>query len=142
MKSGLGAHPRITLAIACTLYGLSLVLIDVAPFFVGMYNDTLRISLSQAGFVQTIDQAGGVVGAFWIASEAGYDQVITFDMGGTSTDVSLCPGGIQETTSAVMGGLPISVPMIDKRMLERRPNYAEHKTRIPALFPWKGLKPS
>lgn len=63
MKSGLGAHPRITLAIACTLYGLSLVLIDVAPFFVGMYNDTLRISLSQAGFVQTIDQAGGVVGA-------------------------------------------------------------------------------
>ena len=63
MKSGLGEHPRTTLAIACTLYALSLILIDVAPFFVGMYVDSLRISLSQAGFVQTIDQAGGVVGA-------------------------------------------------------------------------------
>ena len=63
MKSGLGAHPRSTLAIACILYALSLILIDVAPFFVGMYVDSLHISLSQAGFVQTIDQAGGVAGA-------------------------------------------------------------------------------
>ena len=85
----------------------------------------LRIMQSSGGSIsakQAADQpvrtilsgpAGGVVGAFWIASQAGYDQVITFDMGGTSTDVSLCPGRVQETTSAVMGGLPISVPMID-----------------------------
>ena len=57
--------------------------------------------------------AGGVVGAFWVASVAGQDRVITLDMGGTSTDVSLCPGGIQDTTAAVTGGLPVSVPMID-----------------------------
>ncbi len=35
-----------------------------------------------------------------------------------------------------------SIPMIDKRMLERRPAYAEHKAKTPALFPWKGIKPS
>ena len=57
--------------------------------------------------------AGGVVGAFWVASQAGHDQIITLDMGGTSTDVSLCPGRIQETTTAVTGGFPVSVPMID-----------------------------
>ena len=57
--------------------------------------------------------AGGVVGAFWEASQAGYPEVITLDMGGTSTDVSLCPGRIQETNSSVTGGFPISVPMID-----------------------------
>ena len=45
--------------------------------------------------------AGGVVGAFHLASQAGFSQVITFDMGGTSTDVSLCPGRVQETTSAL-----------------------------------------
>ena len=35
-----------------------------------------------------------------------------------------------------------SIPMIDKRMLERRPHYAEHKAKTPALFPWKGPRPS
>jgi N-methylhydantoinase A len=42
--------------------------------------------------------AGGVVGGFALARRAGFDKIITFDMGGTSTDVSLCPGRIQETT--------------------------------------------
>ena len=57
--------------------------------------------------------AGGVVGAFHTGIQAGYPDIITLDMGGTSTDVSLCPGRIKETTSAVLGGYPISVPMID-----------------------------
>jgi N-methylhydantoinase A/oxoprolinase/acetone carboxylase beta subunit len=57
--------------------------------------------------------AGGVVGAFHLASQAGYDDVITLDMGGTSTDVSLCPGVIKETTSSSLAGCPISVPMIE-----------------------------
>jgi N-methylhydantoinase A/oxoprolinase/acetone carboxylase beta subunit len=37
---------------------------------------------------------GGVIGAFHIAKIAGHDQIITLDMGGTSTDVALCAGGI------------------------------------------------
>ena len=57
--------------------------------------------------------AGGVVGAFHTGVQAGYPDIITLDMGGTSTDVSLCPGLIKETTSATLGGYPISVPMID-----------------------------
>ena len=57
--------------------------------------------------------AGGVVGAFYTAVQSGYPDIITVDMGGTSTDVSLCPGEIKETTSANIGGYPIGVPMID-----------------------------
>ncbi len=57
--------------------------------------------------------AGGVVGAFYTGVQAGYPDIITLDMGGTSTDVSLCPGRIKETTSANLGGYPVSVPMIE-----------------------------
>ena len=38
--------------------------------------------------------AGGVAGAVWIAEQAGYKNLITFDMGGTSTDVSLIENGV------------------------------------------------
>jgi len=37
--------------------------------------------------------AGGVAGAIWIAGQAGYKNLLTFDMGGTSTDVALVQGG-------------------------------------------------
>ena len=57
--------------------------------------------------------AGGVLGAYQIAKTAGYDQIITFDMGGTSTDVSLCHDGISLTTESTISGLPIKVPLID-----------------------------
>ena len=57
--------------------------------------------------------AGGVVGAFYTGQQAGYPDIITLDMGGTSTDVSLCPGQIKETTGQTVGGYPVSVPMIE-----------------------------
>jgi N-methylhydantoinase A len=58
--------------------------------------------------------AGGVAGAFRIASAAGFDHVITLDMGGTSTDVSLCPGRIGERDESVVGGeLPLRGPSVD-----------------------------
>ncbi|MEE9286013.1 MAG: hydantoinase/oxoprolinase family protein, partial [Dehalococcoidia bacterium] len=65
--------------------------------------------------VQTISggPAGGVVGAFRVARMAGHAQVICLDMGGTSTDVSLCPGRVLETTAWELGGLPIHTPAID-----------------------------
>jgi N-methylhydantoinase A len=56
--------------------------------------------------------AGGVVGAFELLKEAGHDKIITLDMGGTSTDVSLCDGMISTTTEAFVDHLPISVQMI------------------------------
>jgi len=57
--------------------------------------------------------AGGAVGGFEVGRQAGYDHVITFDMGGTSTDVSLCAGGLSRTSEAEIDGLPIRVPVID-----------------------------
>jgi N-methylhydantoinase A len=57
--------------------------------------------------------AGGVVGAFRAARDAGFEQVLTFDMGGTSTDVAVCPGEIQSTVEAVVADVPVRVPMID-----------------------------
>lgn len=57
--------------------------------------------------------AGGVVGAFKTATQAGINQIISIDMGGTSTDVSICPNRIQETTQSSIAGYPISIPMIE-----------------------------
>ena len=57
--------------------------------------------------------AGGVVGAAASARPSGFDRIIAFDMGGTSTDVSLVEGEITTATDAQVTGLPISVPMLD-----------------------------
>ena len=76
---------------------------------------SITASLASQQPVRTIlsGPAGGVVGAFHTGVQAGYPDIITLDMGGTSTDVSLCPGRIKETTSATVGEYPISVPMIE-----------------------------
>jgi len=57
--------------------------------------------------------AGGVVGAFHVAQACGYPKIITFDMGGTSTDVSLCEDDIKVTHESQIDGMPIGIPMID-----------------------------
>ena len=57
--------------------------------------------------------AGGVVGAFEVAKAAGCDRIITLDMGGTSTDVSLCDGEVQRTSEGSIGGYPLRVPIVD-----------------------------
>lgn len=57
--------------------------------------------------------AAGVAGAFHVARLAGYDHVITFDMGGTSTDVSLADGAIRRTSEGSIEGWPVRVPMLD-----------------------------
>ncbi|MGO9340089.1 MAG: hydantoinase/oxoprolinase family protein [Terracidiphilus sp.] len=60
--------------------------------------------------------AGGVVGACSVARWAGFERIIGFDMGGTSTDVFLADaaaGGARLTREAVVAGVPISVPMLD-----------------------------
>jgi len=57
--------------------------------------------------------AAGVTGAFYLAQHAGIDQLITFDMGGTSTDVSLADGALRRTSEGSVEGWPARVPMID-----------------------------
>jgi len=76
---------------------------------------SINTTLASERPVRTIlsGPAGGVVGAFHTGMQAGYPDIITLDMGGTSTDVSVCPGLIKQTTSAKVGGYPIGVPMIE-----------------------------
>ena len=57
--------------------------------------------------------AGGVVGAAATARASGFENIIAFDMGGTSTDVSLVEGEIKTASDAQIAGLPLSVPMLD-----------------------------
>lgn len=57
--------------------------------------------------------AGGVVGARHVAAQAGYQDIISFDMGGTSTDVALCPGKLPLTGAAEIVGLPLRLPALD-----------------------------
>ncbi|MBM3812788.1 MAG: hydantoinase/oxoprolinase family protein [Acidimicrobiia bacterium] len=57
--------------------------------------------------------AGGVIGAIHLARLSGYRRILGFDMGGTSTDVSLCDGAVRETTEASVDGFPVRVPMLD-----------------------------
>jgi len=87
--------------------------------------DTFHIMQSNGGRIQATQArqqgvrsilsgpAGGVVGAVHVAKLAGCARFITFDMGGTSTDVSLVDGEIETTSEADVGGFPIRVPMID-----------------------------
>ncbi len=60
--------------------------------------------------------AGGVIGACQVARWAGFERIIGFDMGGTSTDVFLADaaaGGAQLTRESVVAGVPVSMPMLD-----------------------------
>ncbi len=67
-----------------------------------------------AALVLVSGPAGGVVGAARVAELAGVENAISFDMGGTSTDVCLISGGRAERTlERSVGGLPIKLPMVD-----------------------------
>jgi N-methylhydantoinase A len=58
--------------------------------------------------------AAGVVGAARVAREAGHENAIAFDMGGTSTDVCLIAAGATARTSErYVGGFPVRLPTVD-----------------------------
>ena len=57
--------------------------------------------------------AGGVVGALASARASGCPNIVSFDMGGTSTDVSLLEGEIRRTGEGRVGEFPVRLPMID-----------------------------
>ncbi|GAB4341767.1 MAG: hydantoinase/oxoprolinase family protein [Candidatus Abyssubacteria bacterium] len=76
---------------------------------------SISASRARVEAVQTIlsGPAAGVVGAVEAARHAGFERIITFDMGGTSTDVSLCDGAISMRTRSSIGGVPIGIPVVD-----------------------------
>jgi N-methylhydantoinase A len=57
--------------------------------------------------------AGGVIGALDCAARHDIGHIITFDMGGTSTDVSLAPGRPLHTREFTIAGLPVAIPVLD-----------------------------
>lgn len=57
--------------------------------------------------------AAGVIGAFHIAQLAGFERIITLDIGGTSTDVALCSGEIVRRPQSEIDGLPLRVRLLD-----------------------------
>ncbi len=57
--------------------------------------------------------AGGVIAAFHLGKAIGTNNLITFDMGGTSTDVSLMDGEIRRTNEGRIGDFPVRLPIID-----------------------------
>src|SRR6185312_736323 len=57
--------------------------------------------------------AGGVVGAAAVARRSGFPRIVSFDMGGTSTDVALVDGEPRASNEAEVAGLPVRVPMLD-----------------------------
>jgi N-methylhydantoinase A len=57
--------------------------------------------------------AGGVQAALELGMRTGFENIITFDMGGTSTDVSLCPGELTYTRDYRIEGFPVAIPFID-----------------------------
>jgi N-methylhydantoinase A len=57
--------------------------------------------------------AGGLVGAGFVGALAGESRLLTFDMGGTSTDVALVDGEPRLTTEGRIAGYPVAVPMVD-----------------------------
>ena len=99
---------------------------DDGPQDAGAPRISLRVMQSSGGSisadaaaeepVRTIlsGPAGGVVGALGAARSAGIENIITFDMGGTSTDVALCDrDGMRLTSEAIVAGVPVAVPMMD-----------------------------
>ena len=91
----------------------------------GLETKNIRIMQSNGGSISTgaakeravncilSGPAGGVAGASRIAKLAGIKKIISFDMGGTSTDVSLCNGDVRLTTQTLINEMPIKIPVVD-----------------------------
>jgi N-methylhydantoinase A len=74
----------------------------------------ISIAAAQPARVVLSGPAGGVVGATYVAGLSGYRDLLTFDMGGTSTDVALVvAGAVQTTTESELAGVPLKLPAVD-----------------------------
>ncbi|MCI0884548.1 MAG: hydantoinase/oxoprolinase family protein, partial [Chloroflexi bacterium] len=76
---------------------------------------TTGVQAACANAVRTVlsGPAAGVTAAFALATEHGHDRALTFDMGGTSTDVAFCAGEVALRRDVLVGGLPIATPTVD-----------------------------
>ena len=87
---------------------------DAASDAVQRRRDRLRHGGAPAGAHRAVGPSTGVVGAQAVGALSGFGDLITFDMGGTSTDVALLQGGrCRLASEAVVHGYPIKAPMLD-----------------------------
>ncbi len=77
--------------------------------------DTLSAALASGQAVRMLlsGPAGGLAGARYLGRCVGHRRLLTFDMGGTSTDVALIDGDIRLTGEGTIGTYPVAVPMVD-----------------------------
>lgn len=90
--------------------------LQVVPHVTQSNGGIMPFATAEALPVRTVlsGPSTGVVGAAYLSSAAGFPDIITFDMGGTSTDVSLVQDGRPKTASGMeLEGRPIRSPMID-----------------------------
>lgn len=57
--------------------------------------------------------AGGLVGAAAMAARSGFRKILSFDMGGTSTDVAAVQGAVHTGAQSEVAGFPVGVPMLE-----------------------------
>lgn len=108
--------PRMKLYIDNLQRRIKEVGVKVDPFITQSNGGVMSINSTIQTPVKTAlsGPSAGVIGAIYVARSAGFDNIITYDMGGTSTDVSMVCNGIAEyTTKRKVCGLPSGIPMID-----------------------------
>jgi N-methylhydantoinase A len=79
------------------------------------YGGTIDVAQAGDQAVQLLlsGPAGGLAGAKYVGELAGRRRLLSFDMGGTSTDVALIDGDIVLTTEGRIGDYPVAIPMVD-----------------------------
>jgi N-methylhydantoinase A len=90
--------------------------IRVSPYINQSNGGTIGIDEATRVPVKTVlsGPSAGVAGAAWLAEKVGVPSIVTFDMGGTSTDVAVVRGGVPSVTfEREIGGVPIRVPSLD-----------------------------
>lgn len=108
--------PQMKLYIDSLRHRIKEVGIQVEPFVTQSNGGVMSISSTIQMPVKTAlsGPSSGVIGAIYVAEAAGFNDIITYDMGGTSTDVSMVCNSIPEyTTKRKICGLPSGIPMID-----------------------------
>jgi len=96
-------------------YGPSIHRCDPSVFVMQSSGGITSLSTAAREPVRTVlsGPAGGIVGAAAMAHRSSFDKIISFDMGGTSTDVALVSGELKTTNEADIAGLPVRVPILD-----------------------------
>ncbi|MGH7322022.1 MAG: hydantoinase/oxoprolinase family protein [Candidatus Rokuibacteriota bacterium] len=90
--------------------------IHSVPYINQSNGGTIGIDEAARAPVKTVlsGPSAGVAGAAWLAAKAGVPSLVTFDMGGTSTDVSFVKEGAPTLTfEREIGGIPIRIPALD-----------------------------